>query len=135
MVHLAPRTTSRIISKSISQNGGRSSYRGLVRIAKGAHGAKSFVQCDAYLLDRKSRSDTYPSIKIDEETATVGHEAKVGRISQEKLLYLMSRGIPEKEALAMVVLGFIDSFTKELPMEYAVELNRLVELQLEGAVG
>ncbi len=135
MIHLAPRTTSRIISKSISQKGGRSSYRGLVRMAKGARHSKSFVQCDAYLLDAKSRSDTYPAIKIDEESATIGHEAKVGRISQEKLLYLMSRGIPEKEALSMVVLGFIDSFTKELPMEYAVELNRLIELQLEGAVG
>jgi len=135
MIHLAPDTVSRIISKSISQGGGRSTYRGLVRIAKGAKDAKSFVQCDAYLLDAKSRSDTYPMMKIDEKSATVGHEAKVGRISQEKLLYLMSRGIPEKDALSMVVLGFIESFTKELPMEYAVELNRLVEIQLENAVG
>ncbi|MEW6748864.1 MAG: SufD family Fe-S cluster assembly protein [Candidatus Micrarchaeota archaeon] len=135
MIHLAPETKSRIISKSISQGGGRSSYRGLVNIAKGSKGCKSFVQCDAYLLDAQSRSDTYPSIKIDEEDAAVGHEAKVGRISDSKLFYLMSRGIPEKEALAMIVLGFIESFTKELPMEYAVELNRLVELQLEGAVG
>ncbi|MCI0503343.1 Fe-S cluster assembly protein SufB [Candidatus Micrarchaeota archaeon] len=135
MIHSAPGTTSRIVSKSISQDGGRTSYRGLVRVEKGAKGAKSFVQCDAYILDRKSRSDTYPLMKIDEKTATVGHEAKVGRISQEKLHYLMSRGIPEKDALAMVVLGFIDSFTKELPMEYAVELNRLVEMQLVKAVG
>ena len=135
MIHLAPRTRSRIISKSISQGGGRNSYRGLVNVAKGAKACKSFVQCDAFLLDDQSRSDTYPSIKIDEEDATIGHEAKVGRISDRKLFYLMSRGVPEKEALAMIVLGFIESFTKELPMEYAVELNRLVELQLEGAVG
>jgi Fe-S cluster assembly protein SufB len=106
-----------------------------VRVAKGAKGCKSFVQCDAYILDRDSRSDTYPLIKIDENDATIGHEAKVGRISREKLFYLMSRGIPEKDALAMIVLGFMDSFTKELPMEYALELNRLVEMQLEGAVG
>lgn len=135
MIHLAPRTRSRIVSKSISQGGGRNSYRGLVDVRKGARGCRSFVQCDAFLLDAESRSDTYPSIKIDEEDATIGHEAKVGRISDRKLFYLMSRGIPEKEALAMIVLGFIESFTKELPMEYAVELNRLVELQLEGAVG
>jgi Fe-S cluster assembly protein SufB len=135
MIHSAPRTTSRIISKSISQDGGRCSYRGLVRVDKGAQKARSFVQCDAYILDGKSRSDTYPSIRIDERTATVAHEAKVGRISQEKLFYLMSRGIPEKDALAMVVLGFIESFTKELPMEYAVELNRLVEMHLGKAVG
>ena len=134
MIHEAPNTTSRIISKSISQGGGRASYRGLVKILKGATDAKSFVQCDAYLLDELSRSDTYPEMKIEEETATIGHEAKVGKISQEKLFYLMSRGIPEKDALAMVVLGFIESFTRELPMEYAVELNRLVELQMEGAV-
>jgi Fe-S cluster assembly protein SufB len=135
IIHLAPKTKSRIISKSISQDGGRSSYRGLVDVKKGAKGCKSFVQCDAYLLDKESRSDTYPTIKIDEKDATIGHEAKVGRISDKKLFYLMSRGVPEKEALAMIVLGFIESFTKELPMEYAVELNRLVELQLEGAVG
>jgi Fe-S cluster assembly protein SufB len=102
---------------------------------KGATDAKAFVQCDAYILDDKSRSDTYPRIKVDEDTATVGHEARVGKISQDKLFYLMSRGIPEKDALAMVVLGFIESFTRELPMEYAVELNRLVEMQMENAVG
>ncbi len=135
MIHLAPHTSSRIVSKSISQGGGRCSYRGLVRVAKGAKGCRSHVQCDAYLLDGKSRSDTYPLMRIEERDATVGHEAKVGRISQEKLFYLMSRGVPEKDALAMIVLGFIDSFTKELPMEYAVELNRLVEMQLENAVG
>ncbi len=135
ITHLAPETTSRIISKSISQGGGRSSYRGSLKISKGAKNSKSFVQCDAYLLDAISRSDTYPEIEIKEDTATIGHEAKVGRISQEKLFYLMSRGISEKDALAMIVLGFIETFTRELPMEYAVELNRLIELQLENAVG
>jgi Fe-S cluster assembly protein SufB len=135
MIHLAPRTTSQIISKGISQGGGRNSYRGMVKVAKGAKGCRAFVQCDAYLLDDKSRSDTYPSIKIDDDTTTIGHEARVGKIAEDKLFYLMSRGLPEKEALAMIVLGFVESFTKELPMEYAVELNRLIEMQLEGAVG
>ena len=134
MIHEAPNTSSRITSKSISQNGGRCSYRGLVKVPKGAKNCKAFVQCDAYILDKLSRSDTYPSIKVDEDTATVGHEAKVGRIGKEKLFYLMSRGISEKDALAMVVLGFVDSFIKELPMEYAVELNRLIAMQLEKAV-
>jgi len=135
MIHEAPGTTSRIISKGISQGGGRNSYRGLVKVLKGAAGCKSFVQCDAYILDKKSRSDTYPRIDSQEKDATVGHEAKVGRISSSKLFYLMSRGIPEKDALAMVVLGFIEPFTRELPMEYAVELNRLIEMQMEKAVG
>ncbi|MBI5228050.1 Fe-S cluster assembly protein SufB [Candidatus Micrarchaeota archaeon] len=135
IIHQAPNTTSQIISKSISQAGGRSSYRGMLKVVKGATNCKAFVQCDAYLLDQASRSDTYPTIQIDEDTTTIGHEAKVGKIGSEKLFYLMSRGIPEKDALAMIVLGFIESFTKELPMEYAVELNRLIEVQLEGAVG
>lgn len=135
IIHQAPNTTSRIISKSISQGGGRSAYRGMLKVVKGAKNCKSFVQCDAYLLDEKSRSDTYPTIRIDEDTTTIGHEAKVGKIGAEKLFYLMSRGLSEKDALAMVVLGFIESFTRELPMEYAVELNRLIEIQLEGAVG
>jgi Fe-S cluster assembly protein SufB len=135
IIHAAPNTTSRIISKSISQGGGRSAYRGMLKVNKGAKNCKSFVQCDAYLLDEKSRSDTYPTIQIDEDTTTIGHEAKVGKIGAEKLFYLMSRGLSEKDALAMVVLGFIESFTRELPMEYAVELNRLIEIQLEGAVG
>ena len=134
MIHEAPETTSQIVSKSISQGGGRTSYRGLVRIAKDAENCRSFVQCDAYMLDRMSRSDTYPTIKVFNESATVGHEAKVGKIAKEKLFYLMSRGISEKDALAMIVLGFIGTFTKELPMEYAVELNRLIEMQLEHAV-
>jgi Fe-S cluster assembly protein SufB len=135
IIHQAPNTTSRIISKSISQGGGRSSYRGLLKVVKGAKHCKAFVQCDAYLLDSISRSDTYPAIQIDEDTTTIGHEAKVGKIADDKLFYLMSRGISEKDALAMIVLGFIESFTRELPMEYAVELNRLIEMQLEGAVG
>ncbi|MDD5172255.1 MAG: Fe-S cluster assembly protein SufB [Candidatus ainarchaeum sp.] len=134
MIHEAANTTSRITSKSISQGGGRSAYRGLVKVLKGAKNCKSFVQCDAYILDKLSRSDTYPRIDSEEESSTVGHEAKVGKISSSKLFYLMSRGIPEKEALAMVVLGFIESFTRELPMEYAVELNRLIEMQMENAV-
>lgn len=135
IIHQAPNTTSRIISKSISQGGGRSSYRGLLKVLRGAKNCKAFVQCDAYILDKISRSDTYPAIQIDEDSTTVGHEAKVGKIADDKLFYLMSRGLAEKDALAMVVLGFIDSFTRELPMEYAVELNRLIEMQLEGAVG
>ncbi len=135
MIHEAPNTTSQITSKSITQGGGRSSYRGLVKVLKGAKNSKSFVRCDAYMLDEKSRSDTYPRIRIDEDTATVGHEAKVGRISGDKLFYLMSRGMSEKEAMTTIVLGFMESFTRQLPMEYAVELNRLIELQLEGAVG
>ncbi len=135
IIHQAPKTTSRIISKSISQGGGRASYRGLLKVQKGAKDCKAFVQCDAYLLDPLSRSDTYPAIQIDEDTTTIGHEAKVGKIADDKLFYLMSRGMSEKDALAMIVLGFIESFTRELPMEYAVELNRLIEVQLEGAVG
>ncbi len=135
IIHLAPHTSSQIISKSISQGGGRSSYRGLLKVVKGAKYSKAFVQCDAYMLDEHSRSDTYPAIQIDEDTTTIGHEAKVGRIGDELLFYLMSRGLSEQEAVKTVVLGFIESFTKELPMEYAVELNRLIEIQLEGAVG
>lgn len=135
IIHQAPETTSQIISKSISQEGGRSSYRGLLKVLNGAKNCRSFVRCDAYMLDKESRSDTYPSIQIDEDTTTIGHEAKVGKIAEDKLFYLMSRGISEKDAITMVVLGFMESFTKELPMEYAVELNRLIEMQLEGAVG
>ena len=135
IIHQAPNTTSQIISKGIAQNGGRNTYRGLVKVVKGAENCKAFVQCDAYMLDEKSRSDTYPTIEIDENNTTIGHEARVGKIADDKLFYLMSRGFTEKEAMKMIVLGFIESFTKELPMEYAVELNRLIEMQLEGAVG
>jgi len=134
-IHLAPNTSSKIIQKSVCKDGGRSSYRGIVQIAEGARGAKSYVQCNAYLLDPLSRSDTYPTIKSDEQRATISHEARVGKIGTDKLFYLMSRGISEKDALAMIVLGFMESFTRELPMEYAVELNRLIQLQMEGAVG
>jgi Fe-S cluster assembly protein SufB len=135
IIHQAPNTSSQIISKSISQGGGRSTYRGLMKVLKGAKNCKAFVQCDAFLLDKESRSDTYPKIQIDEDSTTIAHEAKVGKIADDKMFYLMSKGLSEKEALALIVLGFIESFTKELPMEYAVELNRLVEIQLEGAVG
>lgn len=135
MIHLAPDTQSRVISKSVCVDGGRSSYRGLVSVGKDAGNSKCFVECNAYLLDAKSRSDTYPTIKDEQNNAIVSHEAKVGSISRDKLFYLMSRGIPEKEAVSMVVVGFMESFTKELPMEYAVELNRLIKMQMGGAVG
>lgn len=134
MIHLAPDTQSRIVSKSVCQEGGKSSYRGKIYVDKKANLAKSFVQCDAYLLDEKSRSDTYPIIDDRQNNADISHEAKVGSISGDKLFYLMSRGIEEKDAIAMIILGFMGSFTKELPMEYALELNRLIKLQLERSV-
>jgi len=135
VVHGAPDTTSRIISKSISKNGGRASYRGLLKVAKGALHAKSNVVCDALLLDEESRSDTYPYIEIDEDDVQVGHEASVSKIGEEQLFYLMSRGLSEDEAAAMIVAGFIEPMVKELPMEYAVEMNRLIQLQMEGSIG
>lgn len=135
VVHCAPHTSSRIVSKSISKNGGRSSYRGLVKVEKGAKQSKSSVVCDALILDSKSRSDTYPYIEIDEQDVTVGHEASVSRIGEEQLFYLTSRGLTEAEASTMIVTGFIEPLIKELPMEYAVEMNRLIELQMEGSVG
>ena len=135
MIHLAPNTTSQIISKSISKNGGRATYRGMVRINKGAYGSRSKVVCDALILDEKSRSDTYPTNKIFEEDVILEHEAVVSRVSEEQLLYLMSRGLPEHEAEAMVVNGFLEPVMKEVPMEYAVEMNRLVGLEMEGSVG
>ena len=134
-VHAAPRTTSSIVSKSISKDGGRAGYRGLIKVAKGATGCKSTVRCDALLLDEKSRSDTYPYMEIEEDKVSIGHEATVSKIGDEQLFYLMSRGIPEAEAAAMIVSGFIEPITKELPMEYAVEMNRLIQLQMEGSVG
>src|SRR6058998_1241567 len=134
-VHAAPNTTSSIVSKSISKDGGRAGYRGLIKIAKGAKGSKSTVRCDALLLDEFSRSDTYPYMEIEEDQVTIGHEATVSKIGDEQLFYLMSRGIPEAEAAAMIVSGFIEPITKELPMEYAVEMNRLIQLQMEGSVG
>jgi Fe-S cluster assembly protein SufB len=135
LVHCAPNTSGRIISKSISKNGGRSSYRGLVKIEKGAVKSKSNVVCDALILDSKSRSDTYPYIELEEQDVSVGHEASVSRIGEEQLFYLMSRGLSEAEASTMIVSGFIEPLVKELPMEYAVEMNRLIELQMEGSVG
>lgn len=135
MVHCAPNTSSRIISKSISKDGGRSSYRGLVKVDPGAHGCKSNVVCDALLLDPESRSDTYPYIEIEEDDVAIEHEASVSKIGEEQLFYLMSRGLSEAEASSMIVTGFIEPLVKELPMEYAVEMNRLIELQMEGSIG
>ncbi|MHB8970405.1 MAG: Fe-S cluster assembly protein SufB [Pirellulaceae bacterium] len=135
LVHCAPNTTGQIISKSISMGGGRSSYRGLVRVEKGAKNTKCKVVCDALILDPQSRSDTYPYIEIAEQDVTVGHEASVSRIGEEQLFYLNSRGLTESEASAMIVNGFIEPLVKELPMEYAVEMNRLIQLQMEGSVG
>lgn len=135
MVHCAPHTSSRIISKSISKNGGRSSYRGLVKVQKDATHCKSNVVCDALILDPDSRSDTYPYIEVEQENVAIEHEASVSKIAEEQLLYLMSRGLTEPEASSMIVTGFIEPLVKELPMEYAVEMNRLIELQMEGSVG
>src|SRR5438034_8594166 len=134
-VHVAPHTTSTITSKSISKDGGRASYRGLLEVAPGAVKAKSKVVCDALLLDEQSRSDTYPTIRIGEDDVDVGHEATVSKIGEEQLFYLRSRGLSEEEASGMIVGGFIEPFTRELPMEYAVEMNRLIELQMEGSIG
>ncbi|MBV9214137.1 MAG: Fe-S cluster assembly protein SufB [Actinobacteria bacterium] len=135
IIHAAPRTTSNIFAKSISKDGGRSSYRGLLEVAKGATEARSTVVCDALLLDEESRSDTYPTIRIGEDDVNVGHEATVSKIGEEQLFYLQSHGVPEDEASKMIVNGFIEPITKELPMEYAVEMNRLIELQMEGSIG
>jgi len=135
MVHMAANTSSKITSKSISKGGGRSSYRGLLKVYKGATNVRSNAVCDALLLDPKSRSDTYPYIEIDEEDVTIGHEASVSKVGEEQLFYLMSRGLREEEATTMVVSGFIEPLVKELPMEYAVEMNRLIQLQMEGSVG
>jgi Fe-S cluster assembly protein SufB len=135
MVHAAPNTKSSIISKSVARGGGRASYRGLVQINEGAHGSKSNVLCDALLVDQISRSDTYPYVDIREDDVSMGHEATVSKVSEDQLFYLMSRGMAEDEAMAMIVRGFVEPIARELPMEYALELNRLIELQMEGAVG
>jgi Fe-S cluster assembly protein SufB len=135
IVHVAPDTTSTIISKSISRGGGRTSYRGLLKVHEGAKNVKSTVRCDALLLDQDSRSDTYPVMEIDEEQVNIGHEATVSKVGEEQLFYLQSRGIDETEATKMIVNGFVEPIVKELPMEYAIELNRLIELQMEGSVG
>jgi Fe-S cluster assembly protein SufB len=135
LVHCAPNTSGRIVSKSISRGGGRASYRGLCKVQKGARKVKSNVVCDALILDPQSRSDTYPYIEVEEQDASIGHEASVSRIGEEQLFYLMSRGLTEAEASTMIVSGFIEPLVKELPMEYAVEMNRLIQLQMEGSVG
>jgi len=135
VVHCAPNTSSKIISKSISKDGGRAGYRGLVKVMKGAEDCRSTVNCDALILDEDSRSDTYPTMEIEEDKVTIGHEATVSKIGDEQIFYLMARGIPEEEAGAMIVSGFIEPVVKELPMEYAVEMNRLIQLQMEGSVG
>jgi Fe-S cluster assembly protein SufB len=135
VVHCAPHTSSRIISKSISRGGGRASYRGLVKVEKGAKKVKSNVVCDALILDPQSRSDTYPYIEVEEQDVSIGHEASVSRIGEEQLFYLTSRGLTEPEASTMIVSGFIEPLVRELPMEYALEMNRLIELQMEGSVG
>ena len=134
-IHAAPYTTSNIVSKSISLAGGRASFRGLVKVREGAHGSKANVVCDALLLDDQSRSDTYPYIEVDEDDVSVGHEASVSRVGEDQLFYLQSRGLSEQEATSLVVSGFIEPLVKELPMEYAVEMNRLVQLQMEGSIG
>jgi len=135
MIHAAPETSSTIISKSISKDGGRTSYRGLVRVEEGAENAKSFVRCDALMLDEESRSDTYPYMEVAEQDAQIGHEATVSKVGDDQLFYLMSRGLSEQQAMGMIVNGFIEPVTRTLPMEYAVEWSRLIELQMEGSVG
>ena len=135
MVHAAPNTTSNIVSKSVARGGGRTSYRGLVQVQEGATGSKSNVVCDALLVDTISRSDTYPYVDVREDDVTLGHEATVSKVGEDQLFYLMSRGLAADEAMAMVVRGFVEPIARELPMEYALELNRLIELQMEGSVG
>ncbi|MDH3944599.1 MAG: Fe-S cluster assembly protein SufB, partial [Anaerolineae bacterium] len=135
IIHVAPNTSSKVTSKSISKGSGRASYRGLLKVHSQAEGSKSNVVCDALLLDDKSRSDTYPYIEIDAQDVTIGHEASVSKVGEEQLFYLMSRGLSEEEAASMVVSGFIEPLVKELPMEYAIEMNRLIQLQMEGSIG
>ncbi|GAB2673898.1 Fe-S cluster assembly protein SufB [Thalassiella azotivora] len=135
MVHAAPHTSSSIVSKSVARGGGRTSYRGLVQVLEGAHHSASTVRCDALLVDTVSRSDTYPYVDVREDDVAMGHEATVSKVSEDQLFYLMSRGMSEDEAMAMIVRGFVEPIARELPMEYALELNRLIELQMEGAVG
>ena len=135
VIHAAKNTSSRITSKSISKAAGRSSYRGLVKVYPEAEGSKVSVECDALLLDEASRSDTYPTMEIDSDNVRIEHEARVSKVAEEQLFYLMSRGLTEDEARLLIINGFIEPFTKELPMEYAVELNRLIELEMEGSVG
>jgi Fe-S cluster assembly protein SufB len=135
VIHAAPRTTSSIVSKSISKGSGRSSYRGLCKVYEGSTGARSNVECDALLIDEAARTDTYPYIEIDENQSTIGHEARVSKVGEEQIFYLMSRGMSEEEAMALIVRGFIEPIARQLPLEYAVELNRLIDLEMEGSVG
>jgi Fe-S cluster assembly protein SufB len=135
MFHLAPKTSSRIVSKSVSKAGGRTSYRGLVQVNPGAKDSSVFVSCDALILDEQSRSDTYPSMRIKENDVTVQHEATVEKVGDEKIFYLTSRGIKKTDAESMLVLGFMDPVTRELPLEYSIELNRLINLEMAGSVG
>ena len=135
MTHLAPHTSSTIVSKSVARGGGRTSYRGLVQVNKRAHHSKSTVKCDALLVDQISRSDTYPYVDIREDDVQMGHEATVSKVSEDQLFYLMSRGLTEEEAMAMIVRGFIEPIARELPMEYAMELNKLIEMGMEGSGG
>lgn len=135
VIHLASDTTSTVLAKSISKNGGQNVYRGLLQVNKGAHGVKAHVRCDSLLLDEKSKSDTYPTMRIQEEDVSVGHEASTGKVNEEQLFYLQSRGLSEDEALAMIVNGFIEPIVKELPLEYAVEMNRLIEMEMERSIG
>ena len=135
ITHLAPHTTSQILSKSVSKGRGRASYRGLVRINPNAHHTKSNVRCDALLLNEEARTDTYPTIRVENNETEIGHEATVSKVGEDQLFYLMSRGLDESEAYSLIVNGFIEPITKELPMEYAVELNRLIQLEMSGSVG
>jgi Fe-S cluster assembly protein SufB len=135
VIHFAPNTSSKIVSKSISKDGGRASYRGLLKVYPEAGNVRSNVVCDALLLDENSRSDTYPYIEIDNQDVTIGHEASVSKIGEEQLFYLTSRGLSEEQATTMIVSGFIEPLVKELPMEYAIEMNRLIQLQMEGSIG
>jgi len=135
IIHFASNTSSKITSKSISKSGGRASYRGLLKVHENAENVRSNVVCDALLLDETSRSDTYPYIEIDAKNVNIGHEASVSKVGEEQLFYLMSRGMTEDEAAGMVVTGFIEPLVKELPMEYAIEMNRLIQLQMEGSIG
>lgn len=135
VIHLAPETSSTVVSKSISKNGGKTTYRGLVTFGRNAHGAKASIKCDTLILDKESTSDTIPYNEVLNDNVTLEHEATVSKVSEEMLFYLMSRGIPEDEATQMIVMGFIEPFTKELPMEYAVEMNRLIKFEMEGSIG
>ena len=135
VIHLAPHTSSKVVSKSISKEGGVCIYRGLLKISPEAHDSTASVECDALLLDEKSRTDTVPDIQVKNNDVTVAHEARVGKLSEEDLFYLMSRGISEEEAKAMIVNGFIEPIVRMLPLEYAVEMNRLIEMEMEGSVG